>query len=69
VGAHGLALLFSDIHGQRVACAKRRRSFILNGISFVVRSFVRSLVSALSFCTVQFCCTCAVDKIADYVHK
>ena len=28
------------------------RSSILNGISFVIRSFVRSFVSALSFCTV-----------------
>jgi len=32
--------------------ATSRLSFLLNGISFVVRSFVRSLVSALSFCTV-----------------
>jgi hypothetical protein len=48
-------------------------SFLLNGISFVVRSFVRSLVSALSFCTVLLYSsvvrTCAVDKKADHGHK
>ena len=54
-----------------------RKSFLLNGISFVVRSFVRSfvrsLVSALSFCTVLLYSsvvrTCAVDKKADHGHK
>jgi len=56
------------------------KSFLLNGISFVVRSFVRSfvrsLVSALSFCTAlqsalysSVVRTYAVDKKADHGHK
>ena len=37
-------------------------SSILNGISFVVRSFVGVRPFFLYCTTVQFCCTCAVDK-------
>jgi len=45
----------------------RGESFLLNGISFVVRSFVRWCPPFLFFCTVlpnsvQFCCTCAVRE-------
>jgi len=46
---------------------------ILTEISFVVRSFVRSFVSARLFflyrTAVQFCCICAVDEKADHGHK
>ena len=44
-------------------------SFLLNGISFVVRSFVGVRPFFLYCTTVQFCCTCAVGKNADHGHK
>ena len=46
---HGCSLMFLAHTATNGAMSK---SFILSGISFVVRSFVCSLVSALSFCTV-----------------
>ena len=61
----------SDLQNQIIR--KNDILSIINGISFVVRSFVGVRPFFFLYCTtVQFCCTCAVDirkEKADHGHK